>query len=116
MLSNTPTTVLMADICCSAVIEAKGAAGAQMLLVGLGLNGSATQEHRRVATAAGVSGMRSAICPLLNADEAVLIETPAADRIVSASDEWPGAREADVPNYIAEQLSSASEAGGETGI
>ena len=87
-----------------------------MSLVGLALNGSATQEPQRVTTAAGVSGMQSAICCLLNANEANFIGTPVVVRIMLAGDEWPGAREADVPNYIAEQLSGAWGTGGEIGI
>src|SRR6516165_9162962 len=92
------------------VIKATGAVGASMLPVGLAPNESPAQEPPRVPAAAGVSGAPRATYLFLNAEEATFIEAAVA-RLIPADDQWPGAAEAGVPNYIDKQLNGAWGAG-----
>jgi len=88
------------------VIKATGAVGVSILPVGLAPNDSPAQEPPRVPAAAGVSGAQATTYLFLNAEEAAFIEAAVA-RLIPADDQWPGALEAGVPNYIDKQLAGA---------
>jgi len=96
----------MTDLSRRTVIKATGAVGASLLPVGLAPNDSPAQVPPRVPGAAGVSGAQATTYLFLNTEEAAFIEAAVA-RLIPADDQWPGALEAGVPNYIDKQLAGA---------
>jgi gluconate 2-dehydrogenase gamma chain len=108
----------MTDLSRRAMIKATGAVGAAMLPVGLTTDESAAQDHGHAQAAADPSPAVPSASPntqsttylFLNADEAAFIEA-AVERLIPADDQWAGARQADVPNYIDKQLNGAWGAG-----
>ena len=94
-----------------------GAAAASMLPVGLAPNESPAQEPPRTPARSGApsaphfgSRAQSTTCLFLNDEEVAFIQAAVA-RLIPADDQWPGAVEAGVPNYIDKQLSGAWGAG-----
>src|SRR5262249_11771779 len=96
----------MTDLSRRTVIKATGAVGAALLPVGLAPNDSPAQVPPRVPAPTGVSGAQATTYLFLNAEEAAFIEAAVA-RLIPADDQWPGALEAGVPNYIDKQLAGA---------
>jgi gluconate 2-dehydrogenase gamma chain len=87
----------MVELSRRAMFKAAGAVGAAIL------------------PAARVTGAKAAVAPavtylFLNSTEAAFIEAAVA-RLIPADDQWPGAAEAGVPNYIDKQLAGAWGAG-----
>jgi gluconate 2-dehydrogenase gamma chain len=102
----------MVDLSRRTLIKATGAVGASMLPGGVGSDAATAQGQTTPASAAPAT--RTPAQPtsylFLNAEEAAFIEAAVA-RLIPADDQWPGAIEAGVPNYIDKQLSSAWGAG-----
>src|SRR5271170_6168710 len=101
----------MTEVSRRALIKATGAIGAAILPVG------ATIEPANAAGA--IPAAASFICAtaaaattyvFFNSEEAAFIEAAVA-RLIPADEEWPGALEACVPNYIDKQLGGAWGAG-----
>jgi gluconate 2-dehydrogenase gamma chain len=103
----------MTEMSRRALFKATGAVGAAMLPAGAGLE---TADAK--APAAVTPATTHAICAVapsttyvfFNSEEAAFIEAAVA-RLIPADEEWPGALEACVPNYIDKQLASAWGAG-----
>jgi gluconate 2-dehydrogenase gamma chain len=108
----------MADISRRAIIKATGAVGATILPVATVIDRPSAQaqdEHSqsRVApsAAANAGGQQQQSTYLFfNSDEAAFIEVAVA-RLIPKDDQWGGALEAGVPNYIDKQLAGAWGAG-----
>jgi len=104
----------MSEVSRRALIKATGAIGAAMLPTGPAV------ETAKAATPAAVTPAAiSSICAaaaaattyvFFNSEEAAFIEAAVA-RLIPADEEWPGALEACVPNYIDKQLAGAWGAG-----
>jgi gluconate 2-dehydrogenase gamma chain len=101
------------------IIKATGAVGATMLPfadASDAVSAQLHQEHNRVqgplAAPADAGGnlQQQSTYLFLNADEATFIEAAVA-RLIPKDDEWGGALEAGVPNYIDKQLAGAWGAG-----
>jgi len=100
----------MSEVSRRTLIKATGAIGAAILPAGPAF------ETANVATPAGaIPAAASPICAaaaaatiyvFFNSEEAAFIEAAVA-RLIPADEEWPGALEACVPNYIDEQLGGA---------
>jgi gluconate 2-dehydrogenase gamma chain len=97
----------MTDISRRAIIKATGAVGAT--------DHAAAQEqdrHNRPSHASSFAASADAQTTYIffNSDEAAFIEAAVA-RLIPKDDQWGGALEADVPNYIDKQLAGAWGAG-----
>jgi gluconate 2-dehydrogenase gamma chain len=103
----------MTNVSRRTLIKATGAIGASMLPAGLASDTASAEEHH----AAPVPPNASAASPIpsqaqsttylfLNGDEAAFVEAAVA-RLIPADEQWPGAVEAGVPNYIDKQLGGA---------
>jgi gluconate 2-dehydrogenase gamma chain len=104
----------MTDVSRRAFFKATGAIGAVILPAGAVL-----ETANAKPPAAAIPGATSSICAgvppsttyvFFNSEEAAFIEAAVA-RLIPADEEWPGALEACVPNYIDKQLSGAWGAG-----
>src|SRR5262249_23248413 len=98
-------------------IKATGAAGASLLPLGVAHTEAPAHDLHdspltRVAsvTSQAAPQIQSATYLFLNSEEAAFVEAAVA-RLIPADEQWPGAREAGVPNYIDKQLSGAWGAG-----
>jgi gluconate 2-dehydrogenase gamma chain len=111
----------MADISRRTIIKATGAVGATILPFVTGTHeGQAQpqQEHNptqaRAASNTANPGFGTSLPPptylFFNAEEAAFIEAAVA-RLIPKDDQWGGALEAGVPNYIDKQLAGAWGAG-----
>jgi gluconate 2-dehydrogenase gamma chain len=86
----------------------KGAIGASVLSAGGGV-GAATSKRRDTPSSAR-SDAKPTTYLFLNPEQAAFIESAVA-RLIPADAKWPGALEADVPNFIDKQLAGAWGAG-----
>src|SRR5712691_2159599 len=103
----------MADLSRRTLIKVTGAVGASMLPGGIASSAATAQEGQAApssATSRAPAQAQPTTYLFLNAEEAAFIEAAVA-RLIPADDQWPGAVEAGVPNYIDKQLSSAWGAG-----
>src|ERR1700722_18535162 len=108
----------MTDVSRRALIKATGAIGATMLPTALAIDGGSAQEHDH-ASPAPSNPPAAAVLPqqargttylFLNNEEAAFIEA-AVERLIPKDEQWAGALEAGVPNYIDKQLGGAWGAG-----
>jgi gluconate 2-dehydrogenase gamma chain len=98
----------MSKISRRSILVASGALGATALApvaVATAVAGSASKTYPR-ATRAKNEPAPPATYLFFNAEEAAFIEAAVA-RLIPADDQWPGALEAGVPNYIDKQLAGA---------
>jgi gluconate 2-dehydrogenase gamma chain len=103
----------MVDISRRAVIQGTGAVGAAMLPMATQAQEHVEHNHASPSPPAGAktrSSLRQSTYMFFNADEAAFIEAAVA-RLIPKDDQWGGALEADVPNYIDKQLAGAWGAG-----
>jgi gluconate 2-dehydrogenase gamma chain len=103
----------MADVSRRALIKATGAIGATMLPTALSIDAAAAPEHdpatKAPAPATAPQQARETYL-FFNKEEAAFIEAAVA-RLIPRDDQWAGALEAGVPNYIDKQLGGAWGAG-----
>ena len=109
----------MVDLSRRQLLKVSAAAGAALLPISLPLN-AATDPMPMSGSAAAATAHGFKSVPhfqtqpttylFLNTEEAAFIEAAVA-RLIPADDEWPGALEAGVPNYIDKQLAGAWGAG-----
>src|SRR3984893_4112166 len=104
----------MTEVSRRALIKATGAIGAAMLPAGAAIE-TADAKVPVAAKPATTSSFCAAPAPpttyvFFNSEEAAFIEAAVA-RLIPADEEWPGALEAGVPNYIDKQLAGAWGAG-----
>jgi gluconate 2-dehydrogenase gamma chain len=104
----------MADISRRTIIKATGAVGATMLPFASASDEASAQEHSHVrepSTAPADTGSQEQSTYLFfNTEEAAFIEAAVA-RLIPKDEDWGGALEAGVPNYIDKQLAGAWGAG-----
>jgi gluconate 2-dehydrogenase gamma chain len=108
----------MADVSRRELIKASAAIGASMVPTALATDARAAQQDDHAApvpsnppAAAGVPPQtRETTYLFFNSDEAAFIEAAVA-RLIPKDDQWGGALEAGVPNYIDKQLGGAWGAG-----
>jgi len=103
----------MENVSRRAMIKAIGAIGAAALPVGLPREIAEACEIAKADEHAGATAPRQApsiTYLFFNTEEAAFIEA-AVSRLIPADEEWPGALEAAVPNYIDKQLGGAWGAG-----
>jgi gluconate 2-dehydrogenase gamma chain len=104
---------IVVDISRRALIQGTGAVGATMLPVaasGQGHGEHDTSSSPRSADAHARASQQQPTYLFFNADEAAFIEAAVA-RLIPQDDQWGGALEAGVPNYIDKQLAGAWGAG-----
>jgi gluconate 2-dehydrogenase gamma chain len=108
----------MTDVSRRALIKATGAIGATMLPTALAIDAASAQEHDH-ASPAPSDPPAAAVLPqqargttylFLNNEEAAFVEA-AVERLIPKDEQWAGALEAGVPNYIDKQLGGAWGAG-----
>src|SRR4051812_30338773 len=82
--------------------------GAAMLTAGLPLEIAKTDEHAAAIAATPPAGAATPpiIYGFFSTEEAAFIEA-AVSRLIPADEQWPGALEAAVPNYMDKQLAGA---------
>jgi gluconate 2-dehydrogenase gamma chain len=108
----------MADVSRRALIKASGAIGATMLPTALAIDAGSAQEHDHASPAPSHPPAAAVVPPqvrettylFFNNEEAAFIEAAVA-RLIPKGDQWGGALEAGVPNYIDKQLAGAWGAG-----
>jgi gluconate 2-dehydrogenase gamma chain len=109
----------MADVSRRELIKATGAIGATILPTALVTDAASAQQHDHAspvvpssppAAAAVAPPTRTTAYLFFNSEEAAFIEAAAA-RLIPKDDQWAGALEAGVPNYIDQQLGGAWGAG-----
>jgi gluconate 2-dehydrogenase gamma chain len=106
----------MAHISRRAIIKATGAVGATILPIAIATDRPSAQaqnEHsqsRAAPSAAAGSQQQQSTYLFFNSDEAAFIDAAVA-RLIPKDDQWGGALEAGVPNYIDKQLAGAWGAG-----
>src|SRR5712675_2422541 len=104
----------MTEVSRRTVIKATGAIGAAMLPAGAAIgttNAKEPEVARPIATRSiCAAAAASTTYVFFNSEEAAFIEAAVA-RLIPADEEWPGAFEACVPNYIDKQLAGAWGAG-----
>src|SRR6267154_2138601 len=100
----------MTEVSRRTVIKATGAIGAAMLPAGAAIgttNAKEPEVARPIATRSiCAAAAASTTYVFFNSEEAAFIEAAVA-RLIPADEEWPGAFEACVPNYIDKQLAGA---------
>jgi gluconate 2-dehydrogenase gamma chain len=110
----------MPEVSRRTLMKVTGAIGASMLPTAVGPDAATAQEHQEhnasstqsladPTTAPGTSA-QSAMYLFLNGEEAAFIESAVA-RLIPKDEQWAGALEAGVPNYIDKQLAGAWGAG-----
>jgi gluconate 2-dehydrogenase gamma chain len=99
----------MADLSRRTVIKATSAVGATLLPFATATEEATAQVHREHDQARVVGDLQPAYL-FFNAEEAAFIEAAVA-RLIPKDDQWGGALEAGVPNYIDKQLAGAWGAG-----
>jgi len=103
------------DISRRAIIKGTGAVGATMLPMAVAHGEASAQQHDGRASSSPTS-VETGAAPqqttylFFNTDEAAFIEAAVA-RLIPKDDQWGGALEAGVPNYIDKQLAGAWGAG-----
>ena len=109
--------LVMTEVSRRALIKATGAIGAAILPAGATIE--TANAKGPAAPVAAATSPTSSICAatalsttyvFFNSEEAAFIEAAVA-RLIPADEEWPGALEACVPNYIDKQLAGAWGAG-----
>jgi gluconate 2-dehydrogenase gamma chain len=108
----------MADVSRRALIKATGAIGATMLPTALAIDSGSAQEHDHASPAASNPPAATVVPPqtqsttylFFNSEEVAFIEAAIA-RLIPKDEQWAGALEAGVPNYIDKQLGGAWGAG-----
>jgi gluconate 2-dehydrogenase gamma chain len=100
----------MTEVSRRTVIKATGAIGAAILPAGAAIgttNAKEPEVARPIATRSiCAAAAASTTYVFFNSEEAAFIEAAVA-RLIPADEEWPGALEACVPNYIDKQLAGA---------
>jgi gluconate 2-dehydrogenase gamma chain len=120
MLRDARATVVMAEISRRTIIKATGAVGAAMFPFATATDDAHAQPHRhnpaQIAAASNTASPRSggstqqSTYLFFNTEEAAFIEAAVA-RLIPKDEDWGGALEAGVPNYIDKQLAGAWGAG-----
>jgi gluconate 2-dehydrogenase gamma chain len=107
----------MADLSRRTIIKVTSAVGATLLPFAIATDQAAAQTHHQNGNASATAAAANADSPqwqqtylFLNAEEAAFIEAVVA-RLIPKDDQWDGALEAGVPNYIDKQLAGAWGAG-----
>src|SRR5258705_2489436 len=108
----------MADVSRRTLIKATGAIGATMLPTALAIDAGSAQEHDHASPAPSNLPAAAVVPPqargttylFFNNEEAAFIEAAVA-RLIPKDEQWAGALEAGVPNYIDKQLGGAWGAG-----
>src|SRR4051794_1784809 len=108
----------MAEVSRRALIKATGAIGATMLPTALAIDAGVAQEHDHASPAPPKPPAGAVVPPpaaeatylFFNHEEAAFIEAAVA-RLIPKDEQWAGALEAGVPNYIDKQLGGAWGAG-----
>src|SRR5713101_8448876 len=108
----------MADVSRRELIKASAAIGASMLPTALATDVGAAQEHDHASPVPSNPPAAAAVPPqtrettylFFNNEEAAFIEAAVA-RLIPKDDQWAGALEAGVPNYIDKHLGGAWGAG-----
>src|SRR5712672_1831477 len=108
----------MTDVSRRTLIKATGAIGATMLPTALAIDAGSAQEHDHASPAPSNPPAAAAVPPqargttylFFNNEEAAFIEAAVA-RLIPKDEQWAGALEAGVPNYIDKQLGGAWGAG-----
>src|SRR5271163_3000247 len=88
------------------MLKATGAFGASLVSAGACVAAATTQETDASSSSALRAGPRPTTYLFLNGDEASFVEAVVA-RLIPEDDQWPGALNAGVPNYIDKQLAGA---------
>src|ERR1700722_8137660 len=108
----------MTDVSRRVLIKATGAIGATMLPTALAIDPGSAQEHDHAspapsnppAAAVGPPQAQGTTYLFFNNEELACIEA-AVERLIPKDEQWAGALEAGVPNYIDKQLGGAWGAG-----
>src|ERR1700719_4022641 len=108
----------MTDVSRRVLIKATGAIGATMLPTALAIDAGSAQEHDHVSPAPSNPPAAAVVPPqaqgttylFFNNEELAFIEA-AVERLIPKDEQWAGAVEAGVPNYIDKQLGGAWGAG-----
>lgn len=105
-MASRGSLMTTSDLSRRALIKGTGAIGATLLPGGI----AADQAQAQPAPPAPAGQRQPTTYLFLNSAEAAFIEAAVA-RLIPADERWPGALEANVPNYIDKQLSGAWGAG-----
>jgi gluconate 2-dehydrogenase gamma chain len=102
----------MTEVSRRTLIKATSAIGAAILPAAFETANAATPAGAKPTATSSICGAAAAATTYVffNSEEAAFIEAAVA-RLIPADDEWPGALEACVPNYIDKQLGGAWGAG-----